>query len=127
MDQEDNDVLAYCTILMFLTLAFLDDAFEDVSIPQDLFGKTNPGSGNLPIPYKADRKPMPVLRGLEGPGSTKLSPTLALSAATVTAEFQRVCIELGYPRRFTTYCIRRAFGNSLDGKEFLLLTNADYF
>jgi hypothetical protein len=85
-EQDDNDVLAHCIVLMFLTLAFLDDAFEDVATPVELYSKKNLRSSDLLVRFKPSKKPIPILRRLEGIGSLKLSPTLAWSASSVNTE-----------------------------------------
>jgi hypothetical protein len=115
-EQEDDDVLAHHIILMFLALAFLDDAFEDVSTPQELYSKRNPRSGDLLTRFKDEKKPIPILRRLEAIGSRKLSPTLAWSTGSATNECQRICIISGFPQRFTLYNIRRGVANSVDGE-----------
>lgn len=115
-EQNDDDILAHCIILMFLNLAFLDDAFMDVSTPQELYSKRNPRSSDLPIRFKDEKQPIPILRRLEAIGSRKLSPTLAWSTGSATNECQRICIISGFSQRFTFYNIRRGVANCVDGE-----------
>lgn len=114
--QADNDTLAHCLILMFMALCFLDDAFEDVATPAELYSKRNPGSSDLLIRFRSKIEKIPVLRRLEDRSSFKLSPTLAWSAGSALNEGQRIARDVGFPQRFTFYNIRRAVANAVDGK-----------
>jgi hypothetical protein len=119
-EEDDDDILAHCLLLMFMTLVFLDEAFADVSTPQQLYSKRNPRIGDLPIRFKTVMRGIPVLRRLDASGSNKLSPTLAWDVTSATNDAQRVCNEMGCDTRFTYYNIRRAIANEVDGNPFPL-------
>lgn len=85
-EQDNNDVLAYCIVLMFLTLAFLDNVFEDVATLVELYSKRNLYSSDLLVQFKLSKKPIPILQRLEGIGSLKLLQTLVWLAGSVTTK-----------------------------------------
>ena len=107
--------LAYCVVVWFLGLAFLDDAFDGrIACPADLFDMHNPGPGERRIYFKRDKLQIPIFRRMRSIGSTELSPNLPWSCSSVTSESQRVVRDAGFPQRYTFYNVRRVMGNMLE-------------
>ena len=113
---------AHCTIVWFLALATLDDAFGGgITSPADLFSMHNPGPGEKRIGFKTDKLRIPIFRRMQYSGSTELSPNLPWGCGSITAESQRVVREAGFPQRYTFYNIRRTMSNMLEDSESFAL------
>ncbi|KAI9774709.1 MAG: hypothetical protein M1839_001670 [Geoglossum umbratile] len=56
-------VMAQCPVIAFLALAFADNAFRDISTPEELFSLRIPkGEDHLPIPWKQDMQDIPIFQ-----------------------------------------------------------------
>lgn len=108
----------YCIVFWFMNMAWLDDAFEDVSTPAELWGKRNPGISELHIKFKASKMSIPITRRMEGLGSRKLSDFLPLSSDSFINDGQRIARAMGLPQRWTPYAIRRGVSNAITGSKF---------
>lgn len=101
---------AHCLVLWFLALAFLDDAVEDFSTPEQLFSRRNPTDHDIPVRFKHSLLTTPIFRRMDG---QTLSPTLPWSSNSANVEGQRAFFEAGFTQRFTFYNIRRGVSNRL--------------
>ncbi|KAJ8067012.1 hypothetical protein OCU04_004392 [Sclerotinia nivalis] len=108
-----RDVPGACIVSWILALVFMDDALEHYSTPSQLFEKETSNTMEIPIIFKQSKMHIPLFRRMEGPGSRKLSSTLAISSTSVTTDAQRIVAAAGFRQRFTFYCIRRGMSNAL--------------
>lgn len=99
-------------MLWFLVLAFLDDAFEDISGPLDLFSKRNLSQSDIPICFKQSLMSTPIFRRVVN-GTNEISPTLACRANSVTLMGKRMAEGAGLWQRFTFYNARRGVSNAI--------------
>lgn len=111
--------LVHCIVVWFMALAFLDNAFEDVSVPAELFGKRNTSGADLLIRIKQSKKDAPIFRRTLK--NKCLSETLALTASSLYNDAQRILRDLGCPARFTLYNIRRGVANSMVDSKLILI------
>jgi hypothetical protein len=68
-----------------LALAFLDEAFQDCSIPAELFSKRNTSKADLLIGIKASKMGVPILRQWDK-FANRISEIRALSAGSLTSD-----------------------------------------
>ena len=99
-------------MLWFLVLAFLDDAFEDISAPLDVFSKRNLSQSDIPICFKQSLMSTPIFRRVVN-GTNEISPTLACRAKSVTLMGKRMAEGAGLWQRFTFYNPRRGVSNAI--------------
>lgn len=69
------------------------------------------------IPWKEGILDMPVFRAsVRAPEGCAISPDKELSYEQYHDWITRLGEETGFVKRFTTYCLRRATGNAINGK-----------
>lgn len=103
--------LAHCLIIWFLSLAFLDDAFDKYRTPQELFSLRNSAPYEIELKFKKERLKTPICRRMEALGKQDLSSYLPWSSTSVIEEGKRIFADAGFPQRWTPHCIRRVIGN----------------
>ena len=108
-----------CLIFHVLTLAFADDAFDAPRIrsPSDLFRLgVKPGLRSQTVPWKPHLLHRPLF---VAPEKATNSPDKALSYAQYHRWLTRLGAETGFVQILTTYCLRRATGNAVNGEQGL--------
>ena len=105
-----------CLLSHILTLAFVDNAFDAPSIqsPSDFFRvRVKPGLRCQAIPWRPKLLQRPVF---VAPDKATNSPERALSYGQYHRWLTRLGAETGFVQVLTTYCLRRATGNAVNGK-----------
>lgn len=113
-----DDNPAFCIVSHFIALAFHDGAFaaRGLNSPDLLFGLSLTNNKCTPIPWKEDKLSTPVFRPIEGFGDeAHVSASKSLPYNTYHAWVTRLGEDLGFPEVLTTYCLRRATGNAING------------
>jgi hypothetical protein len=114
---DDNPV--FCLITHIVGLAFDDEAFAapDLVSPEILFRlKARGESGCQQIPFKRDILDTPVFRrAVKTKQGVQTSPTAGLIDSIYQSWVKRLGEALGYVQTLTTYCLRRALGNAVNG------------
>jgi Protein of unknown function (DUF3435) len=115
----------FCIISHIGSLALDDNAFGIPGLvsPAQLFRlRVKHGQGCQRIPWKKDmlgkpifRRPMSDKRGL------RISDDLALTYTMYHSWVKRLGEALGYLQSLTTYCLRRALGNAINGMTCFLI------
>jgi len=95
----------------------MDNAFEGIESPAQLFNKEFSGSAQKQLCFKQDKLDIPVFRRMRSSGSKVLLENLPWTADLVTYESQRVAHGVGFSGRFTFYAVRRGVNNMLDYSE----------
>lgn len=120
MQDPDATELGSSTICLFLTLAWLDNAFKHITSLYQLFHIKLPESRHgIRLEYRDAIRLQPILRKESAYHqiSTVASDnsTSAWSSAAALNQIQRLCLRGGWPQRMTFYNIRRGVLNKLDG------------
>ena len=103
----------FCIPLHFISLAQHDDALEELpngsrlTSEQLLAMSVRTGLKSQPIPFRKDMKDKPLFR---------------MTYEQLNHFLKRLGIETGFVQIFTSYCIRRASGNAVNGKQSILCT-----
>ncbi|KAL0631531.1 hypothetical protein Q9L58_009616, partial [Maublancomyces gigas] len=101
----ENSII--CPIFDFITIAFLDRAFEDVKSPEELYQLRVPHSSDtLQIPFRTDILDMPICRDANGESLTFNSLDYMIKQAGRCA---------GFRASPSCYWLRRGTANALDG------------
>jgi hypothetical protein len=113
---DDNPL--FCIISHINSLAFDDEAFGVPGLvsPGQLFRLRAKNKGCQPIPWKEEMLDIPIFRR---PIATKqgvqTSPDKPLTYHKYHPWVKRLGEALGYLQTLTTYCLRRALGNAING------------
>ncbi|KAH8107672.1 hypothetical protein BXZ70DRAFT_912040 [Cristinia sonorae] len=104
-----------CALMSFLTLAFLDNAFADVSTPEEIFDpKIRPVRGHI-LQWKPEMMAVNVLRTEElVKKSWKVSDTQALPYSTYIRHLTYLSLKAGFVRMVKPYDTRRAMGEAVN-------------
>ncbi|KAK6495730.1 hypothetical protein TWF481_002777 [Arthrobotrys musiformis] len=116
MLHERDDCLAFDPIILFLALAFADNAFksQDIKQPADLFKLRVPSHLEcLHIQWREDILEAPVFREAKSTGS-EISETEALSYGVLQALMKNLGENAGYEEPLKPYNLRRAAANAID-------------
>jgi hypothetical protein len=111
----ENACLAMCPLMSFLTMAFLDNAFEapQLRTPQDLFGLRVPSTLRcLELRFRSDILSTPLFRN--GQGDRPLCYT------TNREWIMRIGRLTGFRGVLTSYCLRRGTANAIHGMVLIL-------
>ncbi|KAI9855621.1 MAG: hypothetical protein M1824_005948 [Vezdaea acicularis] len=113
---ERDDHLAFCPILLFLALAFADEAFEDVSSPEALNRiRVPPCREAIQFRWKNSMLNIPIFRQTESTvNGPRISPTRALPASDYAAYLGKLSLSAGLERKVTPYCLRRGGANAIE-------------
>ncbi|KAL6240326.1 hypothetical protein RBB50_012764 [Rhinocladiella similis] len=115
---DDNPI--FCPITHIASLAFDDSAFgpPDLKSPDILFRlRARREKGCQPIPWRKEMLDVPIFRrAVATKEGVKTSPDKALTYNVYQAWVKRLGEALGYLQTLTTYCLRRALGNAINGK-----------
>ncbi len=100
-------------------MAFDDDAYAALSLtsPEQLFLlRVRRGVGCQPIPWKKEVQNKPVFRAaVRTEDGIRTSKDQALSYSVYHSWVKRLGEDLGFTQVLTTYCLRRATGNAING------------
>ena len=105
-----------CPMFHILVLAFFDNAFDAPSIqsPSDVFKlRVKRDLRCQAIPWKPELLRRPVF---VAPNKATNLPEKALPYAQYHRWLTRLGAETGFVQVLTTYCLRRATGNAVNGK-----------
>jgi Protein of unknown function (DUF3435) len=103
-------------LTVFLALAFADNAFRDVSTPEELFSLRIPeGEDLLPLPWKPEIQDIHILKQWTKSGNTK-----PLNRRAFESYLAELSIRTGYQTSVQTsvkpHYIRRGVANRVDSK-----------
>lgn len=113
-----DDNPAFCIVSHFIALAFHDGAFaaRGLTSPDLLFDLSLTNNKCTPIPWKEEKLSTPIFRPIEESGDeAHVSARQSLPYQTYHAWVKRLGEDLGFPEVLTTYCLRRATGNAING------------
>lgn len=113
---DDNPL--FCTISHAISLAFDDGALRvpDLVSPEQLFRLRAKRDGCTPIPWKDEMLDISIFRRAIGAKQVvQTSPDKVLTYNVYHFWIQRLGEALGYLSVLTTYCLRRALGNAING------------
>ena len=114
---DDNPI--FCIVTHIVSLAFDDSAFgpPDLDSPEVLFRlRARRERGCQPIPWRGDMLDLPVFRrAVASKEGVKTSPDKVLTYNVYQSWVRRLGEALGYLQTLTTYCLRRALGNAING------------
>jgi hypothetical protein len=116
-----DDQLAFCPMLLFLALAFADDAFRDVSNVRDFFRLKVPVDDNvqrqtLEIKFKDSVLDMPIFREISATSTGfTISDTEAWSYGSVRTLTKELGRSAGFKQDITPYDMRRGAANKIEG------------
>ena len=117
---DDNPI--FCILTHVVSLAFDDSAFgpPDLTTPEILFRlRAGQGKGCPPIPWKGVMLDVPIFRrACATKEGIKTSVDKVLTYNVYQAWIKRLGEALGYLQTLTTYCLRRALGNAINGMSF---------
>lgn len=100
-----------CPIILFLALAFADNAFLDASAPEELLELScNTSSDRREILYKAEKKAEAVFKSEKGGLKNHFSYAAFFNHLKALSE------RAGYSAHVQPYSIRRAVANRLNGR-----------
>lgn len=108
----------FCIISHIASLAFDDDAFVPGLVsPEQLFRlRVKHHQGCQRIPWKKEMLDKPIFRRpISDKGGVRTSDDLALTYGMYHSWVKRLGEALGYLQTLTTYCLRRALGNAING------------
>jgi len=114
----DNNPL-FCIITHIIVLAFDDEAFgvPDLISPDQVFRlRVKRSKGSQSIPWKTDLLDIPLFRrAVATKQGVKTSRDKHLTYSQYNSWVKRLGEALGYLQTLTTYCLRRALGNAING------------
>lgn len=120
MIYERDNPLSFCAILLVLSMAFADRAYESEHIrqPRDLYDLTIPDTCvSLPIWWKDQCLDQPVFRCTSRVhGKVMMSPTKAIPYSKIAKQVQHLGRAAGLRQNLTTYSFCRGAANLLDSK-----------
>ena len=115
----------FCVPSHFIALAQNDDAFAQLPngslLPTErLFAMgVRPGLNSEPIPFRPELKNVPLFRtSIQTRHGIETSPDTALAYAKYNEWLKRLGAETGFTQVLTAYCLRRASGNAINGKQY---------
>jgi hypothetical protein len=114
---DENPV--FCIITHMISIAFVDEAYNvpELVSPKQLFGLKAKNRPSRPIPWKPDMLDIPVFRRAiktkDGVVTSKKAP---LPYNQYHGWLVLLGVALGFIYTLTTYCLRRALGNAINGK-----------
>ena len=112
----------FCVITHIISIAFDDEAFgaPGLTSPEILFQlQARHSKGCQPISWKEDMLDVPIFRRVYATkDGIKTSPDKALPYNVFQGWIKRLGEALGYLQTLTTYCLRRALGNAINGTHF---------
>ena len=109
----------FCVISHIVALAFHDEAFGVAAMtPQNLFDLgVRPGMKRQQIPWRDDVGERPIFCAPTATCATgNEDQVLALPYHLYQGWVKRLGEETGFVKVLTTYCLRRAAGNAINGK-----------
>ena len=112
----------FCIISHIASQAFDDDAFVPGLVsPDQLFRLRAKRQGCQVIPWKKEMLDRPIFRrAISDQFGVHTSKDLPLADGVYQSWIKRLGEALGYLQTLTTYCLRRALGNAINGTIFLL-------
>jgi uncharacterized protein DUF3435 len=107
----------FCIISHVASLAFDDGAFVPGLVsPDQLFRLRANRQGCQPIPWKKEIVDKPIFRRpIIDKAGVHTSKNLPLTHGMYHSWVKRLGEALGYLQTMTTYCLRRALGNAING------------
>jgi hypothetical protein len=104
-----------CPVTWFLSLAFADNVFQDLSSFEDLAKVRPPPGGSLyRARYKKDALDCPIMRNTCADGS--LSSHRIWTYDCFNSALRGVGQRAGYKENLSAYCFRRAFAHAVQSK-----------
>ena len=112
----------FCVITHIVSIAFDDEAFGAPGLtgPAILFQlRARHDKGCQPISWKEDMLDVPIFRRVcATKDGIQTSPDKSLPYNVFQGSIKRLGEALGYLQTLTSYCLRRALGNAINGMHF---------
>jgi hypothetical protein len=106
--------LALCPVTWFLSHAFTDGAFEDVTSYTEMKEKEIPlGSTQYVFKYKTSLIDLPIMRGVTPSGA--ISETKIWTYTCFSKQLKGLGQRAGYRDTLSSYCFRRGYANAIEG------------
>ena len=105
------------------SLAFTDEAYgvPELVSPKQLYGLKAKNSPSQDIPWKKEMLDTPIFRrAIKVKQGVHTSPTIPLSYRQYHSWVVRLGEALDFVAVLTTYCLRRALGNAINGRNLYL-------
>lgn len=104
-----------CPVTWFLSLAFADGVFQDLSSYKDLSKAQPPlGSSLYRAKYKKDALDRPIMRNVCADGT--VSENRIWTYDCFNSALRGVGQRAGYKENLSAYCFRRAFAHAVQSK-----------
>lgn len=113
-----------CPVTWFLSLAFADNVFQDLSSHEDL-AKARPPAGSFLFRarYNKDALDRPIMRNTRADGT--LSADRIWTYDCFNTALRGVGQRAGYKENLSAYCFRRAFAHAVQSQSNLLRRGSD--
>ena len=116
---DDNPL--FCVVSHVMSLALADQVFAkpDLNTPEKLFNLAveRPGTQYLPIPWGADALDRPLFRpSIQTEDGIQIASDSALPYHKYHPWVKQLGMKTGFLQVMTTYCLRRAEGNAINGE-----------
>lgn len=106
-----------CPILLFLALAFDDDAFEAISTVQQLFDLKIPDHlTSLTIDFKDEVKEQPVFKRIGLKSNNESEVPHAFQYKQLEGAINKLGLISGFKQNLTSYHLRRGAANAINSK-----------
>ncbi len=112
------DTLIFDAIILMITIAILDDAFEsNIKSAEQLFQtQVKKPRHSLHLKWKKSILKTPIFRqAVPSVYGVRTSDTKALRYHTYLYYIQQLGFAVGFPQILSPYCIRRGAGEAVDG------------
>ena len=116
--KEDRKTPSECTIVLFLALAFADNAFRHFSCPQALLSyMLKPNRHGHKVVFKPEILDKPIFRMAKTNSSkAETSPTTAWTCQSSARTIGNLALRAGFPYPVRLYDLRRGSSNILNSK-----------
>jgi hypothetical protein len=114
---DENPV--FCIITHMISIAFDDEAYDAPKhfSPRRLFALKAKKKPSQVVPWKKEMLDIPVFRrAIKTPRGVETSKDVALTYQQYHGWLVLLGVALGFIYTLTTYCLRRALGNAINGK-----------
>jgi hypothetical protein len=118
---DDNPV--FCIVTHIASLAFDDGVYgvPELVSPKQLYGLKAKNNPSQDIPWKKKWLDTPIFRrAIKMKQGVHTAPKLPLSYRQYHSWVVRLGEALGFVAVLTTYCLRRALGNAINGRSLYL-------
>jgi hypothetical protein len=111
---EEKEMRHLCPVTHFLSLALMDGALDCKTINEVESKRIPRGKESYRFRIEPEWREVPILRSVEPDGS--ISKTRILTYGNLNKMIQGLGERASYPEKLTSYCFRRAVGNTANSK-----------